>query len=102
MKPIVMKVGVGVFVVMSALHCIHAHASTVGASHGNHGPSGFGPAGGQSAVGQASNAASVGSASASASGGEGGRYSMVDNYQPWDEASMRQFEKKQWVAYTGE
>lgn len=76
----------------------HANASQVGASHGNHGGGGFGPSGGQAAAGQA---ASVGSKGAAQSGSNGGRYSMVDSYQPWPQSEMQQFAKPHFETYTG-
>ena len=67
--------------IIALLAVTSAHASHVGASRGNHGPAGLGPAGGQAAAGQASKASS--SANASSSGGarqSGGNGSVVLGY----------------------
>jgi hypothetical protein len=34
--------------------------------------------------------------------GNGGRASLVDDYQPWPEAEMRRFQKPKFVPYAGE
>lgn len=54
------------------------------AGPGQHGP---GPTGGSAAESQ---------------GGQGGRYSVVDGYQPWSEAEMRQYQKPHWTPYMGD
>ncbi|MDR6393490.1 hypothetical protein [Paraburkholderia phenoliruptrix] len=72
-----------------------AIASTASANHGHHG-------GSHGAVGAA--AASFGGSAASQSG-NGGRASVVyaeDNYQPWPQIEMQQFQKPKFVPYTGE
>jgi hypothetical protein len=43
----------------------------------------------------------VGAASSGASQGNGGRYSMVDEYQPWKQEEMKQYQKKEWTPYDG-
>jgi hypothetical protein len=49
-----------------------------------------------SAVGGSQSAASAG-----ASQGNGGRYSAVDEYQPWPQEEMKQYQKKEWTPYDG-
>lgn len=44
---------------------------------------------------------SQGAAAAGASQGNGGRYSMVDEYQPWKQEEMKQYQKKEWTPYDG-
>jgi hypothetical protein len=71
-----------------------AHASTASANQGHHGGANSGALG-------CSCGASHGTAAAGQSG-NGGRYSMVDQYQPWPESEMRNFEKSKFVPYSGE
>jgi hypothetical protein len=44
----------------------------------------------------------VGAASSGASQGNGGRYSMVDEYQPWPQEEMKQYAKPKFEPYKGE
>jgi hypothetical protein len=85
--------------IIALLAATSAHASVVGANHGNHSAAGLGPAGGQHAAGQAGAISNAGTAGQS---GNGGSYSMVDNYQPWPQSEMAQFQKKEFVVYTGD
>lgn len=73
--------------------CQPVHAATTSANHGHHG------GGNKGALG-ASTSSSTGSSSASGQSGQGGSYwtpnpraSLVDEYQPWPQNEMRQFQK---------
>ena len=70
-----------------------------------------GPHGGIAAargLGHGPGASSFGAPSAApGQSGQGGKYdpagsSMVDAYQPWSEASMRQYQKPRWEPYAGD
>lgn len=69
-----------------------------------------GPHGGIAAArGLAAARAAASHASASAQSGQGGSYwtpaqnaSLVDAYQPWPQAEMRQFQKPRWEPYLGD
>jgi hypothetical protein len=74
-----------------------AHAATTSANHGHHGGGNNGAVG--SAVGT-SQAAASGSTGAAQSG-NGSRYAFEDNYQPWPQAEMAQFQKPHWTPYAG-
>jgi len=65
-------------VVVAMLVATSAHASHVGASHGNHSGAGLGPAGGQSAPGQAAHAGAT--SNAGTAGQSGGNGSVVLGY----------------------
>lgn len=71
-----------------------ANASTTSANHGHHGSN-------SGAVGAAPGAFG-GSQAAAGQSGNGGRYSMVDEYQAFPESEMRQFQKPRWVPYSGD
>jgi hypothetical protein len=90
-------------VLASLVVATSAHATSVGGGkHGNHSGYGLGP--GSTAAGEAAAARGWGAGAnvgATQSGSNGGRYSMVDNYQPWPEDEMRQFQKPAFVPYTG-
>jgi len=67
--------------IVALLAAASAHASVVGASHGNHSGAGLGPAGGQAAAGQAAKSgASNASASSGGAGQSGGNGSVVLGY----------------------
>lgn len=74
---------------------------------GRTGGMGAGGAPGSTASGNAAAAAAAASIGAApGQSGRGGSYaagsvSLVDGYQPWPEAEMRQFEKPRWVPYAG-
>jgi hypothetical protein len=72
-----------------------AHASAVArGEHGHHGAT---------LGSSASHAAATGMVGApAAQSGNGSRYSLVDEYQPWPQAEMAQFQKPHWTSYTGE
>lgn len=72
---------------------MNVHAQGMQASRGPHG----GIAAGMALQASRSHAAA-------AQSGNGGRNSpsVVDDYQPWPESEMRQFEKAQWQPYQGE
>lgn len=72
----------------------HADAATASANQGHH------SGGNHGAVGAAAGAFGGGSSAAGQSG-QGGRYMFEDNYQPWPQAEMAQFQKPRWVPYTG-
>lgn len=73
-----------------------AHAANATANGGHHGGGNNGAVGSApGAFGGTSSAAAVGQS------GNGGRYSMVDAYQPWPQAEMQQFQKPQWTPYAG-
>lgn len=72
----------------------YAHASTAAANGGHHG-------GGNSGAMGAAAGAFGGSTAAAGQSGNGGRYSLVDNYQPFPQAEMQQFQKPQFVPYAG-
>lgn len=61
------------------------------ANHGHH----AGPANGQ--FGHATSSAST----SAAQSGNGGRASLVDDYQPWPQAEMAQFAKPTFTPYDG-
>jgi hypothetical protein len=72
-----------------------AHASNASANQGHHG------GGNNGAMGAA--AGSFGGQSAAVGqSGNGGRYSMVDQYQPWPESEMASFQKPHWTPYQGD
>lgn len=70
-------------------------AGTIGGPHGgmSSGAASPGMMGMQAGPGQHGPAATGGQSMAASQGGQGGRYSVVDNYQPWPESEMRQFQK---------
>ena len=77
---------------------MHAQAHAVG--HGSSvGGATSGAAGGmRNGIG-----ASLGSSGAShGAAGSGGRYSLVDEYQPWPQAEMQRFAKAKFAPYAGE
>lgn len=81
---------------------LNANASTGQASHGHGGSVARGPHGGI-AVGMALQASRASQSTASQSSGNGGSTrSVVDDFQPWPESEMRQFQKAQWQPYKGE
>ncbi len=78
----------------------YAHASVAKGEAGHHGAAGLGSTASAQAQGQAANAAAAAAGDNGAQGGQGGSYfspdlrgSMVDGYQPWPQAEMKQFEK---------
>lgn len=81
-----------------------AAVAIVAASMGVHasGPS-RGPHGGI-AAGNALQSSRSHASAAAAQSGNGGRNSpsVVDDYQPWPESEMRQYQKPHWTPYTGE
>jgi hypothetical protein len=84
-----------------------AHASTASANHGHHGGANHGALG--SSMGMASAQGSSASAGNSAGGGNGSSYgdwylraSPVDNFQPYPESEMRQYQKAKFIPYAGE
>jgi hypothetical protein len=70
-----------------------AHASTASANQGHHGGANSGALG-------CSCGASHGTAAAGQSG-NGGRYAFEDNYQPFPQSEVMQFQKPQWTPYDG-
>jgi hypothetical protein len=77
-----------------------AHASNASANQGHHGGSMGAVGASAGAFGGSTTGASAGS-NASQSG-SGGRYSIVDNYQPWPESEMASFQKPHWTPYQGD
>ena len=78
---------------VTLLIAANAHASAVArGDHGHH-------------AGAANNGASLSGISAtsavSSSVGSNGRYSLVDEYQPWPQSEMQQFAKARWTPYDG-
>lgn len=81
-----------------------AHAGNIGAGpHGGMSTGAMGPNGPGSTGSAMAGHASFGGAQG-AQGSQGGRYmpSMVDGYQPFPEAEMRQYQKKEWEPYRGD
>ena len=79
-----------------------AHAATTSANHGHHGGLGNG------AIGSAGPGAGATSSAAAGQSGNGSSYgdwylrtSAVDNYQPWPQSEVHQFQKPQWTPYAG-
>jgi hypothetical protein len=71
-----------------------AHASVVSANYGHHGATlGSSASTGEPATGM------VGAPAAQS--GNGGRYSLVDAYQPWPQSEMRQFAKPHFTPFDG-
>lgn len=78
----------------------HAHAANASANQGHHGGGNNGAMG---ASAGAFGGSATGSSAAGASAGQGGqggsygdwylRVSPVDNYQPWPQSEMKQFQK---------
>lgn len=84
-----------------------AHASTASANHGHHGGGNSGAVG--AAAGAFGGSSSASAAGNSASGGNGGSYgdfylraSPVDNFQPYPESEMRQYQKAAFVPFDSE
>jgi hypothetical protein len=83
-----------------------AHASTASANHGHHGGGNNGAVG--AAAGAFGGSSSASAAGSGASGGNGSSYgdwylraSPVDNFQPYPESEMRQYQKAAFVPFDG-
>ena len=72
-----------------------AHASVARGEHGHHGATL-----GSTASAHAAATGMVGAPAAQS--GNGSRYSMVDDFQPWPQAEMAQFQKPKFIPYAGE
>lgn len=83
-------IGVALFLAHSC-----AYASNASANGGHHG------GGNNGAVGAAAGAFGGSSSAAAGQGGNGGRYSVVDNYQPWPQSEMKKFQKAEFTPYAG-
>lgn len=44
----------------------------------------------------------IGHSSAASTGGQGGKYTLGDEFQPWPQAEMQQYAKPTFEAYKGE
>jgi hypothetical protein len=71
-----------------------AHASTARGEAGHHGAS-------LGSTARATSSVSSQSAAAAPAQGSNGRYSLVDGYQPWQQAEMQQFAKPKFVPFDG-
>lgn len=72
------------------------HAATASANHGHHGGGNNGAMGASAGAFGGSAGASAGSGQSGQGGSYGDYYlhsSVVDGYQPWPQAEMRQFQK---------
>ncbi|PVX77150.1 hypothetical protein C7402_115209 [Paraburkholderia unamae] len=81
---------------------ITAHAGNIGGGpHGGMSTGAMGPNGpgstGAAMTGHASPGGTQGT-----QGSQGGRYSVVDGYQPWPQSEMRQYAKPRWEPYRGD
>ena len=87
-------------IILGFLLALSAHAEAHAVGHGSAvGGHASGAAGGMQNGAAAAARGAMGSTSAQ---GSGGRYSMVDDFQPWQEESMQQYAKPKFEPYRGE
>ena len=90
-KPTLRVKRIATVVVMAA--SLNAHAGGMQASRGPHGGI---------AAGNALQASRSHASAAAQSGNGGSTRSVVDDYQPWPESEMQQYQKPHWAPYEGE